>query len=148
MIVDALLLLLLMSFSIHILILIFYLLSKTRALFIWFLATAFSNFIIGMILTVVAIRNPERIRTMNLEFISWVLSGFISLFMLSIKIYLATRIYRRRRDPSSYHYSYFGKKVYNVATVKNYEVAIFILSMPFFLICGAYFLAKLRAMYL
>jgi hypothetical protein len=148
MIVDVLLLLLLISFTIHILILIFYVLSKTRFLFIWFLATSFSNFVIGMILTAVAIRNPEKIRSMDLEFISWVMSGVISLFMLMIKIFLFFRIYKRRRDPSSYHFNYFGKKVYSVSTVKNYEVAILILSMPFFLIFGAYFLAKLSAMQL
>jgi hypothetical protein len=146
MIVDALLLLLLISFSVHLLILIFYILSKSRTLFVWFLATAFSNFAIGMILTVVAINNPERIRAMNMEFILWILSGFISLFTLMIKAFLFLRIFKRRRDPASYHYNYFGKKVFDVNIVKNHEVAILILSMPFFLIFGAYFIAKLSAM--
>ncbi len=143
MIVDFLLLLLLMSFTIHLLILIFYLLNKTTTLFIWFISTSFSNILIGMILAIVAIKNPERIRMMNIEFIFWVLSGFISLFMLCIKIFIFSRIIKRRRDPSLFHLNFFGKKVYSVKTVKNYEVAILILSMPFFLIFGAYFIAKL-----
>ncbi|HOO70927.1 MAG TPA: hypothetical protein PK926_04120 [Spirochaetota bacterium] len=146
MIVDALLVLLLISFTVHIMILIFYLLSKKGVFFVWFLATAFSNFVIGMILTVVAIKNPGRIRSMNLELILWILSGFISSFMLLIKVSIFFKIYRRRKDPSAYDYNYFGKKVFKVNTVKNYEVAILILSMPFFLIFGAYFIAKMSVM--
>ena len=65
MIVDALFVLLLISFTVHIMILIFYLLSKKGVFFVWFLATSFSNFVIGMILTVVAIKNPGKIRSMS-----------------------------------------------------------------------------------
>jgi hypothetical protein len=146
MIVDVLLLLLLMSFTIHLLILIFYLLNKTKTLFIWFISTSFSNIIIGMILTVVALQDPDKIRKMNLDFVFWVLSGFISLFMLSVKAFIFRKIYKRLKDPNSFHYNYFGKKVYNINIVKYYEIAILILSMPFFLIFGAYFIAKWSAM--
>lgn len=143
MVIDILLLLLSMTFIVHLLILVFYLLNKTNVLFIWFITTAFANIIIGMILAVVALKNPERIKIMNLDFIFWVLSGFISTAMLLLKSYIFFNVYKRSRDPKAFHYNLFGKKVYNISLVKYYEIAILILSMPFFLIFGAYFIAKL-----
>lgn len=147
MIFDILFLLLLMSFSVHLLAIIFYFINKSKRLFFTFLGTAFSNIIIGMVLTVLAFNNPATVINMNHDLILWVISGFVAIVMLMVKIYIFVKIYRRKNDPDMYHLNYFGKKVYNVELVKKWELATLILTMPFFLIFGAYFITKLRTFF-
>ena len=80
---------------------------------------------------------------MNLPLILWVLCGFIAFIMLCIKIYIFVRVIKRRKEPGMYHYNYFGKKVYHKEIVKKWELAAIFLTMPIFLITGAYFISKL-----
>ena len=141
---DILFLLLMMSFTVHLLILVFYFINKSKKLFILFISTAFSNIIIGMILTVVAFQNPSNVKNMNLSMILWVLSGFVALIMLCIKIYIFRNIFKRWNDPEMYHHNYFGKKVYHLEIVKKWELATIILTIPIFVIFGAYFISKMR----
>ena len=75
--------------------------------------------------------------------ILWVISGFITILILTLKIFIFRRIYKRTKDPNYYHVNFFGKKVYEKKIVKQYEFLTLILSMPFFLMIGAYFVALL-----
>ena len=131
------------SISIHILVLVLYLLKKTNLYIILFLATAFSNIFIGMILSVLAFRKPELVRNINMQLFVWHISGYVSVFMLGIKVSILCKILKRRANPDMYHVNYFGKKVFNEKFVKKSELNAILLSMPFFLFSGAYFVVKL-----
>ena len=71
------------------------------------------------------------------------MTGFIMVIMLFIKISIFRAIYKRSQDPEHFHYNYFGKKVLHGSVVKFEEILIFFFTMPFFLFCGAYFVARL-----
>ena len=143
MIITALFVLLFLSFTIHILIVVLYVSKKSKSLFYAFIITALVNISIGMALSIVAMSNPELVQRTNAKFILWILSGFTMTLLLIIKIYFFRNIYLRTKDPAMYHFNYFGKKVYNKGLVKQYEYATIFLSMPFFLLLGAYFMARL-----
>ncbi|HOO70928.1 MAG TPA: hypothetical protein PK926_04125 [Spirochaetota bacterium] len=143
MLLVGLFLLLFLSFTVHILIVVFYVVNKSKTLFYAFLSTAFLNVSIAMVLSIVALSQPERIRHVDFKFILWILSGFVMVLMLILKIYFFRAIYLRSKDPDYYHLNYFGKKVLNKGFVKQYEFFTFFLSIPFFLLMGAYFVARL-----
>ncbi len=65
------------------------------------------------------------------------------MIMLVIKISIFVVVYRRSKDPAHYHFNFFGKKVLHTSVVKPIEVVLFMFTMPFFLISGAYFIARL-----
>jgi hypothetical protein len=65
---------------------------------------------------------------------------FIALFL---KIRIFYRIYKRSKDPNNYHVNYFGKKVLHSTVISRFDLLIFFGAMPFLLIAGAYFIAKL-----
>jgi hypothetical protein len=143
MLILAIFLLFFLSFTAHILIVVFYVINKSKKLFNAFLVTAFTNVSIGMVLSIFALNQPEKIRNIDIKLILWIISGFIMFLMLVLKIAFFRRIYLRTKDPECYHFNYFGKKVYNKGLVKQYEYFTLLLSMPFFLILGAYFIARL-----
>lgn len=147
MLFDSLFLILIMAFIVHILIIAFYFATKSVRLFYSFLATAFLNIILGMVIAVVAFRNPGSVRNLNLGYIFWIISGFLFVIMLVIQLYIIVKIFRRKNDPTMYHLNYFGKKVYHTEVVKKQELAAIYLSIPFFLIFGAYFISKTIAMF-
>ncbi len=148
MIITVLFVLLFLSFTIHILIVVFYVSQKSKSLFYAFIITALLNISIGMALSIVAMSNPELVQRTNAKFILWILSGFTMILLLIIKIYFFRNIYLRTKDPAMYHFNYFGKKVYNKGIVKQYEYVTLFLSMPFFLLLGAYFMARLINIFL
>jgi hypothetical protein len=135
--------LLFLSFTIHILIVVFYVINKSKILFNLFIVTAFTNISIGMILSIYALNKPESIRDLDFGFILWILSGFVMLIMAILKATFFRKIYLRTKDPKNFHYNFFGKKVLNKGIVKQYEYFTLMLSMPFFLLLGAYFIARL-----
>lgn len=143
MIIVILIFILLCSFTVHLLSLIFFVVTKSKKLFNLFFATAMSNIMIGMALSIFAIQKPELIRSLDMKVILWVISGFIMILMLTLKIYIFRNIYKRTKDPAFYHMNYFGKKVYEKGIVKQYEFLSLVVSMPFFLFLGAYFVARL-----
>jgi heme/copper-type cytochrome/quinol oxidase subunit 1 len=77
----------------------------------------------------------------------WIISGVTMFLVLYIKLSLAFRIYKRSKDPEFYHINFFGKKVYNEKLIKNFEYMIFFITIPFFLLIGAYFVARLINLY-
>ncbi len=145
MIVTVLLISLVISFFIHLCIVALYVATrgKSRALFVAFLVTFCSNFILMLLLSFIAVSKPHLIQKINFNYLIWILSGVIGFFILLIQVGIFFRIYWRCKDPKNYHYNYFGKKVYHQDVASKAEVAVMFLSLPFFLLIGAYFVARL-----
>ena len=99
--------------------------------------------VLALGLAIFALQQPEYIRNLDIKFIMWILSGFIMVIMLAIKITIFRNINKRMKDPEFYHLNYFGKKVYEEGIVKKSEFLGFMVTLPFFLFLGAYFVAKL-----
>jgi len=148
MVIILLLFLLLSSFIVHIYALVFFLLYKSRNLFNAFFATALTNILVGIILSIFVLKKPELVRSIDMMLVLWGISGFIMLLLLSLKIAIFRNIYKRSKDPAFYHLNYFGKKVYEKGIIKQYEFLTVIISMPFFLMMGAYFVARLINLFL
>lgn len=53
------------------------------------------------------------------------------------------KIYRRSKNPDYYTINFFGKKVYPNGLINQKEFITLFLTMPFFLLVGAYFVARL-----
>lgn len=96
-----------------------------------------------MALAIYAFQNPNAVQKINYEIILWVLSGLIMFIMVSLKAVIAKRVMTRMKDPASYTLNYFGKKVYSKNIVTYAELGTVFLTIPFFLLVGAYFIAKL-----
>lgn len=65
------------------------------------------------------------------------------MIMIMIKAGIIRNIWKRAKDPTNYHFNYFGKKVLDSRVVLQEEVYIFLFTVPFFLMSGAYFFARL-----
>ncbi len=139
----ALFILLQISFSIHIYSLVLYVLRRENKYLKGFINTTISNVILAVVITSLAIIKPVYVRSIDFKFVLWLMTGFIMLIMLFIKLSIARAIYKRSKDPQHFHYNYFGKKVLHGTVVKFEEILIFFFTMPFFLFCGAYFVARL-----
>ncbi len=148
MLLYVLLFLLITSFVIHIVIIVFYVQTRSSGYFNWFIITVITNMAIAIALSIVALTRPEEIRKINIRFFFWLLSGFIMILLVFIKFIIFRRIYRRTKDPNWYHFNYFGKKVYNNKIVQPAEFMGFIVTFPFFLFIGAYFVARLINLFL
>ncbi len=131
------------SFCLQILVIIQYLLTKSDNYFRIFLGTFIINTILMIITTVSLFRNPSALSALDLKFLLWILSGFILLFIIFIKISTIVKIIKRSKDPQYYTINFFGKKVYEKGIVKPNEFLTIVLTMPFFLLVGSYFIARL-----
>ncbi|MCL2156020.1 MAG: hypothetical protein FWH53_10175, partial [Leptospirales bacterium] len=58
-----------------------------------------------------------------------------------IRIFI--KIYKRSKDPENYHVNYFGKKVLHSTVISKMDFLVFLGAIPFLLMAGAYFIAKL-----
>ncbi len=143
MLATILLVVLFVSFFIHIVFLAHYLTIKEKKFLVRFIVTAIINVLLMTLLSIVAFKYPHEIRKINIRLLLWALSGLIFFFLLGLKIVIFMRIYRRSKDPEYYHLNYFGKKVYNDGIIKKSEFLIMMASTPFFLFLGAYFVAKI-----
>lgn len=139
----ALFILLQISFSLHIYSLVLYVLRRENKYLKGFINTTISNVLLAGAITALAIINPVYVAKIDFKLLLWLMTGFIMLIMLFIKISIARAIYKRSKDPQHFHYNYFGKKVLHGTVVKFEEILIFFFTMPFFLFCGAYFIARL-----
>ena len=135
------------SVTVHIYTLIMFLMTKKSKHVVGFVATAIVNIAIAIVFVVIVLKNPSLIRG-NIDFFVWVFSGFmaLALFLLKVKIFIT--IYRRTKDENYYRLNYFGKKILKTGIISNKEYMTLMLSMPFFLLSGAYFIAKLVSVYL
>ncbi len=143
MIVTVLLLTLLASFFVHIVYLTLYVLIKENKFLKRFLLTFVINIALVTLLMIIALRKPEHVQRINIRLIAWLISGVVFFILLSLKIFILRKVYKRSRDPEYFHYNFFGRKVYNRGIIKKSEFFIVIGQMPFFLFMGAYFLGKL-----
>ena len=108
-----------------------------------FLGTFIINTILMVIVSVFAFRDPASIFRVDLSFVMWLLSGFVTFIILFVKISTIIKIIKRTKDPANYTINFFGKKVYEPGIVRKHELLMFVLTMPVFLFVGSYFLAKL-----
>jgi len=143
MVIYGLLFLLLTSFTFHIIIIVLYIKSRNSIYFYWFIATVAINLSIALPLSIIALTKPYLIRELKLKYFFWLLSGFIAVLMLTIKVIIFRNIYRRTKDPNWFHVNYFGKKVYEKGIVKQVEFLGIFFTLPFFLLFGAYFISRL-----
>jgi hypothetical protein len=148
MLIYTLLFCLLTSFSLHILIIALYINTKDSRYFFWFISTVILNMGIALALIIISFSQPQLIRQLNLKFFFWLLSGFVTILLLCVKVAIFRNIYKRSRDPKWYHFNHFGKKVFEKGIVKKTEFAGIFLTLPFFLIIGAFFVSRLLSMFL
>ncbi|TAL35584.1 MAG: hypothetical protein EPN93_09945 [Spirochaetes bacterium] len=141
--IPTLLLLLQISFFLHIYFLFQFVLKRSKRHLTGFVNTAVSNMLIASVLTVLAIYRPDLIREIDALKIFWLMSGVIMLAMLITQAAVMRAIYRKAQQPENYHYNYFGKKVLHPTVASGGEVMIFFFSVPVLLVSGAYFTARL-----
>ncbi len=141
--IRILLLLLQISFTIHIYFIIQYVLKKEGRYLRGFINTAIINILLAGTLTFVILYKPELARKINLKLLFWIMSGFVMMTMLFVKIMIFRNMYRRAKDPANFHYNFFGKKVLHSRVVLVEEIYVFLFTIPFFLFSGAYFVARL-----
>jgi len=143
MIITILLMALFISFFIHIFFLIKYILTKEKRFLRLFLFTAGTNFLVAIILIIVALNFPEDVQKVDLSRFFWFLSGLIMFLGGGIQIAIFRHVWKRAHQPENFHYNFFGKKVLHPGVIKPVEFSAFFGSIPFFLIAGGYFVAKL-----
>jgi len=131
------------SFSFHIYSLVLYVLRRENKYLKGFVNTTISNVLIAGSITALVLINPADVSKVDFKLLLWIMTGLIMIIMLFIKIKIAVVIYKRSKDPQHFHYNFFGKKVLHGTVVKFEEIMIFFFTMPFFLFCGAYFIARL-----
>lgn len=148
MIITFLLLALFLSFLGHIAALVTYVTKRSEGSLKTFINTTLSNVILAGTCIVVFISKPHLLRDINLVMLSWIMSGLVMFVTLSIKIKIFITVYRRAKDPSNYHLNFFGKRVLHSTVVKKMEMAMFFGTIPFFLLSGSYFMARLLNFFL
>jgi predicted secreted protein len=102
-----------------------------------------TNVMIAGACIVVIISNPEILREVDVTKVAWILSGIIMLIAFILQVAIFFKIYQRSKDPANYHTNYIGKKVLHSTVISKLDMMIFFGAMPFLLIAGAYFIAKL-----
>ncbi len=142
MLIIVLLLLLSISSTAHIYFLITYIRSHNERYLKKFINTAVTNVIIAGICIIIVIFKPRTINEMDSSTLAWLMSGTLMAAMLLLQVSIFNRVRRRARLPEYYHYNHFGKRVLNPSVVRSVEVVLFFLSVPFFLIAGAFFVAR------
>ena len=136
------------SFCLQILVIIQYLSTKSESYYRTFLGTFIINTILMVITSIAIFKDASSLLAVDIKFILWIVSGFVLIFILFIKISTIMKVYRRTKDPQFYSINFFGKKVYEKGIIKPYEFLTLILTMPFFLMVGSYFIARLINMVL
>ncbi|MCU0849111.1 MAG: hypothetical protein MUD12_14620 [Spirochaetes bacterium] len=148
MILITLFLLLVLSFSFHIMFLAKYVYKREGKYLRNFINSAVLNVLLALSLIIVSLYKPDQIQEINIKLLLWMVSGMVLGLTLFIKISILHRIYRRAKDPDNYHFNYFGKKVLHSKVATPIEIGIFFVTMPFFCFAGAYFVARLLNLYL
>jgi hypothetical protein len=143
MIITILLIALFISFSIHIFSLFNFVTKKSETAIKIFIVTTMSNVSIAGACIVIILYSPEVLQEVDVAKITWTFTGIIMLIALTIKIRIFIRIYKRAKDPENYHINYFGKKVLHSTVINKLDLIAFFGTIPFLLIAGAYFIAKL-----
>lgn len=130
------------SIFIHIYCLVGYISTKQMAYFRYFMITVITNLLLSIILAVIVMNDPKVLSGINMDVVYILEAGLVFIYMMTIKIRVIIVIIKRVRDPKNYHFSHFGKKIYNTSVVNFQEVATFFITFPFTLIAGAYFVVR------
>jgi hypothetical protein len=136
-------LLFLLPFAVNIFVLIQYIYSKKLIHRKRFFFTAFTGLGLlgGAILLSLFI--PILYNAFNFVFLFWMLSGYLTIVTVCVKILIFRRVYLRYQDPQNFYYNFFGKKVMHSGFLTNKEMGNFIVTIPLFLFAGVYFVARL-----
>lgn len=148
MIFTIILLCLFFSFLAHIVSLVNYVTKKSERSLNNFIKTAISNVVLSMVCIILVFKRPDLLDKVDMLFVTWVMSGLILVFTLVVKIRIFVNIYKRSKLPENYHLNFFGKKVLHSTVVSKIEIVIFFGTMPFFLMSGSYFIARLMNFFL
>lgn len=143
MIITVLLIALFLSFLGHIFALVTYVTRKSERSLRTFIKTTISNVILAGTCIVLFMSRPDLMFEVDVQKLVWLMSGFIMFTTLGVKIRIFIRIYKRAQNPEHYHVNFFGKKVLHSSVVNRIELAIFFGTIPFFLMSGSYFIARL-----
>ena len=143
MIITILLIALFLSFLGHLFSLVSYITRRSESSLKTFIKTTISNITLAGTCIVLFLSKPEMLHEVNVGRLIWLMSGFVMVVTLWVKINILVKIYRRAKDPDNYHLNFFGKKVLHSTVVSKVEMAIFFGTMPFLLISGSYFVARL-----
>lgn len=108
--------------------------------------TRYISIFFAVLIALVIYARPAMSSKVRSETIMLIESGFIFFFLLFVKISITVRIFKRSRNSDYYDISFFGKKVYKLEVVKKSELAVYLVSMPFTLMTGAYFIANIIAL--
>lgn len=143
MIITVLLIALFLSFLGHIFALVTYVTRKSERSLRTFIKTTISNVVLAGTCIVLFMSRPDLMFEVDVQKLVWLMSGFIMFTTLGVKIRIFIRIYKRAQNPEHYHVNFFGKKVLHSSVVNRIELAIFFGTIPFFLMSGSYFIARL-----
>jgi hypothetical protein len=136
-------LLLFIPFAVNIIVLIQYIYTRNpiyRKKFILTVLTG-SGLLGGAVLLSLFV--PAIYDAFDFAFLFWVLSGYLTVLSLCVKILIFRRVYLRYQDPQNFYYNFFGKKVMHSGFLTNKEMGNFILTIPLLLVAGVYFTARL-----
>ncbi len=131
------------SVLLHIFYLVRYVQSRNEIYLKRYLITTLTNVLISGFLIYFALAMPREIRQVDYSIVWWLISGFIMVMMLIVQVIIFRRTYLRSKLPEHFHLNFFGKKVLHGSVLKPLELWIFFGTIPFLLLCGAYFVAKL-----
>jgi len=143
MIITVLLVALFLSFLGHLFALVSYVTTKSDRSLKTFINTTLSNIILAGACIVLIMSKPELLRFVDVRRLTWIMSGFVMFVCLIVKIKIFIKIYKRAKNPENYHINFFGKKVLHSSVVTKVDMAIFFGTIPFFLLSGSYFVARL-----
>ena len=143
MIITVLLIALFLSFLGHLFALVSYVTTKSERSLKTFINTTISNIIIAGTCIVFIMSRPELLRNVDVKRLTWIMSGVVMVVCLAVKIKIFIKIYKRAKNPDNYHVNFFGKKVLHSSVVTKVDMAVFFGTIPFFLLSGSYFIARL-----
>lgn len=130
-------------FTLNIIVLIQYIYTKKLIYRKRFFSTAYLSFVILGIVILLSFYIPPLYKTLDFSLLFWILSGYLMITSICVKILILRRVYLRYQEPQNFHYNFFGKKVIHSGYLTNREMKIFFITMPLFLFAGAYFIARL-----
>jgi hypothetical protein len=134
------------SLVIHIYSLVGYISIKKMDYFRFFMITAATNMFLSIGVATMVMIYQNMLAGINLDAIFILESGLLFVYMLAIKIRVTVVIIRRLRNPKNYHFSHFGKKIYNTTIIDFKELMTYFITFPFTIMAGAYFFVRLIRM--
>jgi hypothetical protein len=131
------------SLIIHIYSLVGYISTKKIDYFRFFMITAATNMFLSIGVATIVMIYQNMLAGINLDVIFILESGLLFVYMMAIKVRVTLVIIRRLRNPQNYHFSHFGKKIYNTTIIDFKELMTYFITFPFTIMAGAYFFVRL-----